>query len=95
MEKCSLIFQVYSSSINESDVTLKDLDLIKGYKERFFEILGFINRDDNQLLIISQNLTQRLKQLDDYKQTFNVMTYLEVFLHGLPENVGKKYIFFF
>ena len=90
MDQCSSIVQIYCANVNESDVTLKDLNLVKSCQERFLEILSIIVNDDKEMGNITQNLEQRSKQFENYKQTFDVLTYIDRFLHNLPEKIGKK-----
>ena len=90
MEECSTIVQVNCRNLNESDVTFKELTLLKNCQMKFLEILSIILNDDKEMLNITQRFQQLSKQFEDYRETYNVMSYIDEFLQKLPENIGKR-----
>ena len=95
MANCTDIIQIYCANLNESDVTLKDLNLLKNCQKRFLEILNIIINDDKVIQEITQNLEQRSNQFENYKQTYNVMSYIDGFLQDLSEKLGKDFVSYF
>ena len=89
MEKCSNIILNHCHELNDQNITIKNLKSIKEHKERFFQILDIVVESVESGNEIKKNFVQRSKELEAYKQAFNVMSYLNEFLLKLPEQIGK------
>ena len=77
----------HCSDLNESNITIKSLDMMKKHSERFFQVLEVFAKAEDVALVKSC-FTERTKQLAEYKEVNAVMAYVNNFLLKLPEQIG-------
>uniref|UniRef100_A0A7M5U071 RZ-type domain-containing protein n=1 Tax=Clytia hemisphaerica TaxID=252671 RepID=A0A7M5U071_9CNID len=93
METCSNIILNHCHELNDQNVTIKNLKSIKQYRERFFQILDIVVESVDSVSEIKANFEQRSKEMEAYKEAFNVISYLNEFLLKLSEQIGDLRIF--
>jgi len=87
LEECSAILLKYYDNLQQLEITLKDLDILKRYLERFLEVLGIIQPEEVENF--KEQLNSRLKQHADYVEVHKEMLYLSLFLKDIPVQAGN------
>jgi len=90
LEQCSAILLKYYTNLDQSEITIKDLKILKGFKERLVELLEIVQPGEEENL--KKLFDTRLKELADYQELYTVMLYLSDFLKNISEKTGINFL---
>ena len=92
MENCCAILFKYTTNIQNADISLENLKVLKHHKERFFEVLEIIQPGE-EINEIKIQFEQRLKDFTEYKRIKTILQYIGDFLQNVPERIGNNHYF--